>query len=68
MWVNYDDFFKYFDLAVSISKKREASVFSSNKRYKGQSVPPNLIKEVYSKQAVSSTETIKSLPSDLRRE
>lgn len=67
IWVKYDDFFNYFDAAISISKKREISVFASNKTYKGQSIPTNLIKEVYIKQAVSYKETIKSLPPDLRR-
>ena len=68
IWVNYDDFFEYFNLAVSISKKREIGVFASkNKRYKDQSIPANLIKEVYNKQAISYQETIKNLPPDLRR-
>lgn len=67
IWVKYDDFFNYFDAAISISKKREISVFDSNKTYKGQSIPTNLIKEVYSRQADSYKETIKDLPPDLRR-
>ncbi len=67
IWVKYDDFFNYFDAALSISKKREISVFSSNKTYKGESIPTNLIKEVYSKQAVSYKETIKNIRPDLRK-
>ena len=68
IWVKYDDFFNYFDAAISISKRSEISVFASkNKTYKGQSVPLNLIKEVYIKQAVSYKETVKIPPADFRR-
>ena len=67
IWVKYDDYFNYFNASISISKKSEISVFASNKTYKGQSIPANLIKEVYSNQAVSYKETIKKIPPDLRR-
>jgi hypothetical protein len=68
IWVKYADFFNYFEAAISITKDREASVFSSkNKSYKGQSIPESIIKDAFTKKAVSSKQTVKSLPPDFRR-
>jgi hypothetical protein len=68
IWVKYDDFFKYFVSAISIIKDREASVFTSKKNTsKTQSIPANLFKDVFTKEVVSSKETINSILPDLRR-
>ena len=65
IWVSYDDFEKYFSFRLSISNQREdINLESTNPSI----IPKDLIKDVYSKQAVSSKDKVKIFPKEFLRE